>query len=122
VKEQPPTLGHALRGLLVWVLCSLIAVGCLVLLYHLMPIFDGDPNRVVIPKGRPLAALAMFVIVLLVVMTVFYVAFVLALLMLKPFVSRAELKAHLIEQLGSGKSLGPFHAWLFARIFRRRDW
>ena len=119
MNEQPPTLGHALRGLLVWVLCSLIAVGCLVLLYHLMPVFGVDPHRGVNPRERPLAALAMFATVLLIVMTVFYVAFVVALLMLKPFVRRAELKAHFIEQLGSGKLLGRFHAWLFERIFRR---
>ena len=61
----------------------------------------------------------MCVTVLIVVISVFYAAVIVALLLFSPFVSRGDLKAHFVEQLGPGKVLGPFHGWLFERIFGR---
>jgi hypothetical protein len=118
--RQTSSIGHAVRGLLIWTLASLIAVGCLLLLWYLLPIVGLDPGSGVNPRERPFAALAMCGIVLLVVLLVFYAAVTVALLVISLFVSRRELKAHFVEQLGSGKMLGPFHGWLFERIFGRQ--
>src|SRR5690349_4651940 len=108
---DPPSIGHAVRGLVIWALASLIAVGCLLLLWHLMPNLGIDPDGGVDPREQPLAALAMCVIVLVVVLLVFYAAMIVALLAVSPFVSRNDLKAHLVEQLGPGKMFSSFHGW-----------
>ena len=118
--RQPPSIGHAVRGLLIWALTSLIAIGCLLVLWYLMPIAGIDPGSGVNPRERPFAALAMGLIVLVVVVTVFYAAMAAVLLVISRFVSRSELKAHFVEQLGSGRLLGPFHERLFERIFGRQ--
>jgi hypothetical protein len=114
---QPPSIGHAVRGLLIWVLTSLIAVGCLLLLLYLMPMVGIDPSSGVNPRERPLAGLTMCVVMLVVVLVVFYAAMTVVLLVFSRFVSRGDLKAHFVEQLGPGKVLAPFHSWLFERIF-----
>lgn len=119
--RQTPSHGHAVRGLLIWVLASLIAVGCLLLLWYLMPIVGIDPSSGVNPRERPFAALAMCVMVLVVVLPVFYVALTVALLVISPLVSRRELRTHFVQQLGPGKMLGAFHKWLFDRIFGRQE-
>ena len=84
-----------------------------------MPIVGIDPDSGVDPRERPIAAMAMCVIGLIVVLLVLYAAVAVALLVFSPFVSRGDLKAHFVEQLGPGRVLGPFHGWLFERIFGR---
>jgi hypothetical protein len=115
-----PTIGHALRGLLVWALAALLTVCSLILLLYLLQVAGIDTNEGVDPRVQPVAALAMAVVGLVVAVSVFYLAMVISLLVLRPFVSREELRAHFVEQLGPGKVLGPFHEWLLARIFGRQ--
>ena len=117
---QQSSIGHAVRGLLIWTLASLIAVACLLLLLYLMPMVGIDPGSGVNPRERPFAARAMCVVVLVIVLAVFYAAMTVVLLVISPFVSRRDLKAHFVEQLGPGKMLAPFHGWLFERIFGRQ--
>jgi hypothetical protein len=120
MSTRAPTIGHALRGLLVWALTMLLTVCSLFLLLHLLVVAGIDPNTGVNPRVQPVAAVAMAVIVLIVVLAVFYLAMVASLLVLRPFVSREELRAHFVEQLGPGKVLWPFHEWLFERIVGRQ--
>jgi hypothetical protein len=117
--DAAPTIGHALRGLLVWTLSALITVCGLALLWYLMNLVGIYPERGVNLRTQPFSATAMAVAALVVVLTVFYMAMAISLLVLSTFLSRKELKAHFVEQLGPGKALGPFHGWLFERIFRR---
>jgi hypothetical protein len=120
MSTRVPSLGRALRGLLVWALTALLTVCILIVLLYLAVVAGIDPNTAVNPRVQPIAAVAMAVIVVIVVLAVFYLAMVASLLVLRPFVRREELRAHFVEQLGPGKVLRPFHEWLFERILGRQ--
>ena len=113
-------IGHALRGLLVWLLTSVILISCFTLIIYVAPLFGLDPNAGIDPRKHPFRALAMGASALVTIILLLYLAMTLSLLAIRPFVSHEELRAHFIEQLGSGKFLGPLHGRLFDRIFRRR--
>lgn len=116
-KAEEPTIGYALRGLLVWALAAVGTFSLLVLLAYVLRFVGVDLETSINPRTDPLAAVVMCVTVLSVGILLFYVAVMLSLLALSPFVGRPELKSHFVEQLGPGKVLAPFHRWLFGRIF-----
>jgi hypothetical protein len=90
------------------------------LLLYLLQVAGINPNEGVDVRAKPFTAVGMAMVVLVVVLSVFYLAMAVSLLVLRPFVTREELRAHFVEQLGPGKVLAPFHNWLFERIFGRQ--